>query len=87
MHDYHPLIVRAVSKLESNTSDARRALFQQARIILIDQLRIRQPTASDSEIMRERAALEDAIRKVEIGVRDAGPTANNIGTRGPSQVR
>ncbi|MGB7101172.1 MAG: hypothetical protein WBD95_20710 [Xanthobacteraceae bacterium] len=65
MHDYHPLIVRAVSKLESNTSDSRRALFQQARIILIDQLRIRQPTASDSEIMRERAALEDAIRKVE----------------------
>ena len=65
MHDYHPLVVRAVSKLESNTPDARRALFQQARIILIDQLRIRQPTASDSEIMRERAALEDAIRKVE----------------------
>ena len=66
MHDYHPLIARAVSKLESNTPDARRALFQQARIILIDQLRARQPTASDSEFMRERAALEGAIRKVEL---------------------
>jgi len=65
MHDYHPLIVRAVSKLESNTPAARNALFQQARVILIDQLRVRQPPASESEIMRERVALEDAIRKVE----------------------
>ena len=66
MHNYYPLVARTVSKLESNTPTTRDALYQQARVILIDQLRIRQPTASDSEVTGERAALEDAIRKVEI---------------------
>lgn len=65
MHDYHPLIARAVSRLESNAPAARRAVFQQVRIILLDQLLRRQPPASESEIARECAALEDAIRKVE----------------------
>ena len=66
MPNYHPLIARAVSRLENNTPAARHAVFERARVILIDQLRIRQPPASDSEITRERAALEDAIRKVEL---------------------
>ena len=66
MHDYYPLIARAVSRLEgNNTPKARQAVFERVRIILLDQLRIRQPPASDAEIVRERAALEEAIRKVE----------------------
>ena len=65
MHNYYPLVARAVSRLESNTPVARDALFEKLRVILIDQLRIRQPPASSSEIMRERAALEVAIRKVK----------------------
>ena len=65
MHNYYPLVARAVSRLESNTPVARDALFEKLRVILIDQLRIRQRPASSSEIMRERAALEVAIRKVE----------------------
>src|SRR5580658_5862828 len=65
MHDYHPLIARAVSRLESNTPAARLAVFRQVRIILLDQLLRRQPPASESEIVRECEALEDAIRKVE----------------------
>jgi hypothetical protein len=65
MPNYHPLVARAVLRLENNTPAARYAVFERARVILIDQLRIRQPPASDSEITRERAALEDAIRKVE----------------------
>ena len=65
MHNYYPLVARAVSRLESNTPAARDALFEKLRVILIDQLRIRQPPASSSEIMRERAALEVAIRKVK----------------------
>jgi len=77
MHDYYPVIARAVSKLESNTPAARHALFQRARAILIDQMRIRQPTALDSEIIRERVALEDAIRKVE----------SESGTRAVPQTR
>ena len=65
MADYHPLIARAVSRLKDNTPAARHVVYEQARIILIEQLRIRQPPASDSEIRRERATLEDAIRRVE----------------------
>ena len=65
MHDYYPLIARALSRLESNTPAARHAVFRQVRIILLDQLLRRQPPASDSEIERECTALEDAIRKVE----------------------
>jgi hypothetical protein len=65
MHNYYPLVARAVSRLETNAPVARDVLFEKLRVILIDQLRIRQPLASSSEIMRERAALEVAIRKVE----------------------
>jgi hypothetical protein len=65
MPDYYPLISRAVSRLESNTPAARHDVFERARVILIHQLRIRQPLASDSETTRERAALEEAIQKVE----------------------
>ena len=60
MPDYYPLIARAVSRLEKNTPEAHQDLFEQTRAILSDQLRNRQPPASDSEIMRERAALDEA---------------------------
>jgi hypothetical protein len=65
MTDYYPLVSRAMSALENDTVAARRALFEQLRKILSDQLKKRQPPASRSEIMRQRAALEAAIRKFE----------------------
>lgn len=65
MHDYYAVISRAVSRLESNTPAARNAVFDRARTILIDHLQAKQPPVSDSEIIRERAALEDAIRRIE----------------------
>jgi hypothetical protein len=65
MHDYFPIIARAVSRLESDTPKARDELFERVRKILIDQLRIRQPPPTDSDIRCERAALEEAIRRVE----------------------
>jgi hypothetical protein len=63
MTDYHPLLAGAVSKLDTNTAEARQTLFERARAILIEQLRSRQPPATESEIMRERFALEDASAK------------------------
>ena len=81
MPNYHPLVARAVLRLENNTPAARHAVFERARVILIDQLRIRQPPASDSEITRERAALEDAIRKVE------AESASPIPRPGSAQAR
>src|SRR5436190_23411798 len=65
MADYHPLIARAVAGLDKNTGEARRALYERARTALVAQLRGVQPALEESEITRERLALEEAIRKVE----------------------
>jgi hypothetical protein len=65
MTDYHPLIARAVDGLERSTGEARRALYERARSALVTQLRGVDPPLSESEITKERLALEDAIRKVE----------------------
>src|SRR5579863_2121776 len=65
MTDYHPLIVRAVEGLDKSTGEARRALYERARTALVSQLRAVEPALSESEITKERLALEDAIRKVE----------------------
>src|SRR6188474_1863735 len=65
MADYHPLIARAVAGLDKNTGENRRALYERARTALVSQLRGVQPALDESEITRERLALEEAIRKVE----------------------
>jgi hypothetical protein len=65
MADYYPLIARAIAGLEKNTGEARRALYERARTALVAQLRGIQPPLQESEITRERLALEEAVRKVE----------------------
>jgi hypothetical protein len=66
MADYYPLIARAIAGLDANaTGEARRALYERARTALIAQLRGVEPPLSESEITRERLALEEAVRKVE----------------------
>src|SRR3954469_6422042 len=65
MADYHPLIARAVSGLDKNTGENRRALYERARVALVAQLRGVVPALDESEITRERLALEEPIRKVE----------------------
>ncbi len=65
MTDYHPLIARAVEGLDKSSGEARRALYERARTALVTQLRAVEPPLSESEITKERLALEDAIRKVE----------------------
>ncbi len=65
MADYHPLISRAVAGLEKNTGENRRVLYERARTALVNQLRGVDPPLDESDITRERLALEEAIRKVE----------------------
>jgi hypothetical protein len=65
MTDYYPLIGKAVAGLEKNTGEARRMLYERARTALVSQLRNLTPPLSESDITRERLALEEAIRKVE----------------------
>jgi hypothetical protein len=65
MADYYPLIARAVAGLDKNTGDARRGLYERARTALVAQLRSPEAALNESDITRERLALEEAIRKVE----------------------
>jgi hypothetical protein len=65
MADYYPLIIRAIAGLEKNTGEARRGLYERARNALVDQLRGVTPALSETDITRERLALEESIRKVE----------------------
>jgi hypothetical protein len=65
MADYYPLISRAVAALEKNNGENRRALYDRARAALLAQLRGITPPLNESDITRERLALEESIRKVE----------------------
>jgi hypothetical protein len=65
MADYTPLIQRAVEGLERNTGENRRELYERARKALSAQLRSIEPALEETEITRERLALEEAIRTVE----------------------
>ncbi|MGZ5803724.1 MAG: hypothetical protein ACXWKC_13450 [Xanthobacteraceae bacterium] len=65
MADYYPLITRAITGLDKNTGEARRGLYERARNALVEQLRGVTPALSETDITRERLALEEAIRKVE----------------------
>ena len=65
MADYYPLISRAVAGLEKNNGENRRALYERARAALIAQLRGVNPPLPETDITRERLALEESIRKVE----------------------
>jgi hypothetical protein len=71
MADYYPALARAVSSLPDNNAQARKELYEHAQTILVEQLRRQDPQKSAQEIMRERAALEMAIRKVEARSRSA----------------
>jgi hypothetical protein len=79
MADFYPLLLKAVDGLEKNTSEARRNVYERARTALLAQLRAMEPPLSESEITRERLALEEAIRKVEAEcVRRLRPTAQTL---------
>lgn len=73
MADYHPLISRAVAGLEHNTGEHRRVLYERARVALLNQLRSVDPPLEESDITRERLALEEAIRKVEAEAAQSAP--------------
>src|SRR3954469_17661719 len=88
MADYHPLIARAVAGLEKNSGENRRALYERARLALVAQLRGVVPALEESEITRERLALEEAIRKVEAeAARHAREAARPSAPRRPEAPR
>jgi hypothetical protein len=67
MADYYPFISRAVGALDINNKEARRALYEHARVALADKLLGVDPPLSETEFEHERMDLENAIGKVEAG--------------------
>jgi hypothetical protein len=65
MADYYPILARAVSSLAINNAQARQEVFERARTALAAELSRQNPQKSSLEILRERSALETAIRRVE----------------------
>jgi ATP-binding cassette subfamily B protein len=62
---YSREIAIAVARLDNNTREARSALYERARAMLVGQLKARDVRITETEIERERVALEKAIRGVE----------------------
>lgn len=65
MADYYPLIAQAVESLEESTEMTRRAIYDLARSAMLVKLRSLTPALSESEINREQAALDNAIKRAE----------------------
>ena len=65
MTDYYPLLASVVASLETNTAEARRQLYDSARVGFPHYIGNLEPPLSDSEITRERTALEEVIRRLE----------------------
>jgi hypothetical protein len=63
--DYYSVLVRAISALDPNTEEGRRALYDRARLMVID------AGLAASETNRERSALEAAIERIETEMRQA----------------
>ncbi len=63
MADYTSVLTRAVAG--KATYEERRAVYERARQALVAQLRALDPPLPESDITRQRLALEEAIRKVE----------------------
>ena len=62
MTDYYSVIASAVSRLPSQTDEARCAIYDRARTALQEALRDYEPAL----LAKEQAALDDAIRTLEV---------------------
>lgn len=65
MADLYSLLIRAVDSQPENTPEARYAVYHHVRGLYERQLRTGEPPLSEEEILREQAALETIIARVE----------------------
>ncbi len=90
MAEYYPLLERAVAALPDPTPEARRSIYDRARSALIGQLRSMRPPVPEPDILRESAALDEAVARVEARFTTppraaslAGPAARPAATMPP----
>lgn len=65
MTDYYPLLSSVVAALDVNTAEVRRQLYDNARTGYPNYIGSLGRSLTDSEILRERTALEEVIRRLE----------------------
>ncbi len=65
MADFYPVLSRAIAGLADKSAPARRAVYDKAKTVLVAQLRGVNPPLPESEIMRQRLALDDVIARIE----------------------
>ena len=65
MADYYSLLSRAVLALPESDKSARQAVYDRARTALVKQLTSIHPPIPETDINREKQALEGAIPKGE----------------------
>lgn len=70
MADFYPVLAKAVAGLANQSAEARRAIYDRARQVLVAQLRSIDPPISETDITRQRLALDDVIARIE---RDYAP--------------
>jgi hypothetical protein len=65
MADFYSVVAGGVGTLDRNTREARRRLYERARMALLSKMHTAEPPISRSAIMAAQMCLEAAIEKVE----------------------
>ena len=84
MAEYRPFLIRAISRLDANTPDARQSLYASARTAFVALMRPQDASQTSMEkFEREYRALEDAIATVESSMIDVEetPTASSVSSK------
>ena len=75
MAEYRPFLIRAISRLDANTPDARQSVYASARTAFVALMRPQDASQTSMEkFEREHRALEDAIATVESSMLDVEET-------------
>lgn len=84
MVDFTDVLSRAVAG--KNTYEERRAVYERARQALVSQLRALDPPLAESDVTRQRLALEEAIRKIESDASTQAAAARAAAARRPLEA-
>lgn len=83
MADFQSLLAKAVANLpEHGTPALRQAIYERARIALVNQLRRMNPPLSEADVAREENALQAAAQRLEHDIANGV----DIGAAAPSQA-
>src|SRR3954468_8389473 len=70
---YYSILKRVIGSLEPNTADARRAVYNRARQVLVDKLQADGAHDLPSKIAEESSAFEAAIQRIESEMAPSAP--------------